>query len=328
MFRSETEFVNWLQGLWRGRTPGLTLGIGDDAALVRVGRGRELILTTDLSIEGVHFLHGLHPPRSVGHRALARALSDVAAMGGIPRFALLSIAISRRVSTRWVKDFYGGVKALASQTGVALIGGDTAMVSRQTFADVVVAGEIPPGRALLRSGARAGDHVFVSGRPGLSALGLETLKSARQPTGALAGAVRAHLYPRPRIELGRFLREERLASALMDLSDGLSTDLERLCAASGVGAVLWSSRIPAPVSRPAGSAAAARALDLALNGGEDYELLFTVRPRNAERIPRRFHGLPLHCIGEIRNSKGLSLILPGGKPRPIESGGYDHFRGP
>jgi thiamine-monophosphate kinase len=325
MFRSETEFVHWLCRLRRGRTPGLALGIGDDAALVRVGRGRELILTTDLSIEGVHFLRRLHPPRSVGHRALARALSDVAAMGGAPRFALISLALSKWTTRKWVEDFYAGVRALASRTGVTIIGGDTALVAGQAFADIVVAGEIPRGAALRRSGARPGDRIFVSGRLGLSALGLRLLRSGR--AGAVSReAIRAHLYPTPRIGLGQFLSEKRLASALMDLSDGLSTDLARLCDASRVGAALWSSQIPKPKGIKNGKFSEARALDFALNSGEDYELLFTVRARQARRIPPQFRGLPLHCVGVIRPSKGLFLVLPDGTSRPLGPGGYDHFR--
>jgi thiamine-monophosphate kinase len=325
MLRTEMEFVSWLRARWHGKTPGLVLGIGDDAALIRVGRGRELILTTDLSIEGVHFLRDLHPARAVGHRALARGLSDIAAMGGTPRFALISLALSKQASPDWVKGFYAGVHSLARRTGVTIIGGDTALVSHNSFVDMVVAGEAPVGRALRRSGARPGDRVFVSGRLGLSALGLRLLKSGVAVTSPNQ-AIRAHLHPVPRIALGRFLSEKRLASALMDLSDGLSSDLTRLCQASGVGAAVWASRIPKPAASAKNSLTPERALDLALNGGEDYELLFTVRPKTVKRIPAQFRGLPLYCIGEIRRTKGLSLTLPGGTLRPLDPGGYDHFR--
>jgi thiamine-monophosphate kinase len=325
MFRSEAEFVRWLQRGSRARVQRLSVGIGDDAALVRLRPGRELILTTDLSIEGVHFLPRLHPPRSVGHRALARALSDIAAMGGTPRFALISLGLSKRATRQWVEGFYAGVRSLASRAGVAIIGGDTALVSRPTFVDVVMAGEIPSGSALLRSGARPGDRIFVSGRLGLSALGLRMLKAGRVSAGS-ARAILAHLYPMPRIELGQFLSKKRLASSLMDLSDGLSADLARLCEASGVGAALWSSLIPRPMGYAVQKLSDARGLDLALNGGEDYELLFTVPPGKADRLPARFGNLPLHRIGEIRRAKGLSLVLPDGTSRPLAQGGYDHFR--
>ncbi len=332
MFRSEAQFVDWLKRVSRARR-GVTVGIGDDAAIVRPARNQEIILTTDLSIEGVHFLRRLHPARSVGHRALARALSDVAAMGGSPRYALVSLAISRRTTRRWVKDFYAGAQALASRTGVAIIGGDTALVPGPAFVDAVVAGEVPRGTALLRSRARSGDLIFVSGRLGLSALGLRMLKLGRPATRrrGLSEPLRAHLYPEPRLGLGRFLRVNGLASALMDLSDGLSTDLARLSKASGAGAVLRSERIPLAIT-PGERARAGLPtkrndlLALALNGGEDYELLFTVPRPKAGRIPKRFRGLPISCIGEIRRSPGLFLALPDGTIRPVQPGGFEHFR--
>jgi thiamine-monophosphate kinase len=306
-----------------GRVP---LGIGDDAALVRVAKGHELILTADLSIEGVHFLQGLHPARSVGHRALARALSDVAAMGGKARFALISLALSRTAPRRWVEGFYEGVRMLARQTGVAIIGGDTARLRGKMMVDVVVAGEVPNGAAVLRSGALPGDHVFVSGRLGLSAWGLRLLKKSSGATGTAASpAIHAHLFPQPRLELGQFLGAKRLATSLIDLSDGLSTDLARLCTSSGVGVRLLAANIPGPEITVRG-VSRARQLDLSLNGGEDYELLFTVRPAKAHQIPGRFKGIPLRHIGEIRGSKRLELILPDGKTRPLTVGGYDHFR--
>ncbi len=309
------------------------VGIGDDAAIVHPGKNQEIILTTDLSIEGVHFLRRLHPPQAVGHRALARGLSDVAAMGGKARFALLSVAISRRTSRRWVEEFYAGAEALASRTGVAIIGGDTALVPSLGFVDAVVAGDVPRGKALLRSGARPGDRIFVSGRLGLSAFGLRELKAGRSPIIAGPGSepLRAHLYPEPRLRLGWFLRKKRLASAAMDLSDGLSTDLPRLCKASGVGATLWSERIPRPVL-PSGARGSRspegldEALALALNGGEDYELLFTVPRRKVGRMPKRFHGLPITCIGEVRRGAAVFLMTPDGTKFPLQPGGYEHFR--
>ena len=336
MFGTETEFVRWLQGQAPGRAPGLRLGIGDDATLVEIRRGYELILTTDLSIEGVHFLRHLHPPRAVGHRALARSLSDVAAMGGTPRYALISLAISRRTSRAWLQEFYAGVFALARRLGVTVVGGDTAVVPGGMLIDVAVAGEVR--KAIRRSGARPGDQLFVSGRLGLSALGLrwiQTKASAARHVkgewwpalakGKLRDAVRAHFYPEPRCALGRFLGENGLASSLIDLSDGLSTDLTRLCEASNVGARIWAERIPVP-DIPAGSKPGSlRALDLALNGGEDYELLFSVPSRKAIKIARKYKNVPLSCIGEICRSKGIFLVLPDGKQKHLSPQGYDHF---
>ncbi len=327
MFHTETEFVRWLRGRGAARGRGLKLGIGDDAALVEMSRGRELILTTDLSIEGVHFSRPLHPPRSVGHRALARSLSDIAAMGGTPRFALVSLAVSRNASRRWIEELFAGMFALATRFGVAVVGGDTAVVAGKTALDVVIAGEVLNRKALRRSGARPEDLLFVSGRLGLSALGLRLLKSRPGPWhGIAAQAVRAHLYPQPQCALGRFLADRRLASALIDVSDGLSTDLGHLCDASGVGARVWADCIRGPKVPELGEFSAARLLDFALHAGEDYQLLFTVPPRKAGQIPPHFRSVPLHRIGEVVRSKEVTLIQLDGKQTPLAPAGYDHFR--
>jgi len=346
MFRTESQFVQWLQARAvsreRKRTHqarrerGVTLGIGDDAALVDVKSGSELILTTDMSIEGVHFIRELHPARAVGHRALARSLSDVAAMGGVPRYALVSLALAERTRHDWISRFYGGFEALARRFEVRLVGGDTAVVPGRTFIDVLVAGEVPRGKALRRSDARAGDLIFVSGRLGLSALGLHLLRrervaqpplavrakaQARVPVLLAREAIEAHLYPEPRCALGRFLSARGLASALMDLSDGLSTDLDRLSTASAVGARVWAAKLPGP-----GLPEAADSLHMALDGGEDYQLLFTVPPRAASRLPSKFQGQPLYHIGEIEAARGVRLVTTDGKVQILEPGGWDHFR--
>ena len=174
-FDSEADFIAWIRRRTPPRVAGLTLGIGDDAALVTVPRGQELILTTDMSIEDVHFKSALHPPRAVGHRALARSLSDIAAMGGKPRYTLISLAVSEKESRSWLEGFYAGLFALARRFSVAVIGGDTARVNGPTMADVVVGGTVPSGRALLRSGAKPGDRIYVSGRLGMAAVGLRLL---------------------------------------------------------------------------------------------------------------------------------------------------------
>jgi thiamine-monophosphate kinase len=320
-FKSEADFIAWIRRRTPRRGAGLTLGIGDDAALVAVPPRRELILTTDLSIEGVHFTPTLHPPQAVGHRALARSLSDVAAMGGTPRYALISLAVSMRTGRAWLEGFFDGLFALARRFGVAVIGGDTAVVKSPTAVDVIVAGEVPHGRALRRSGAKPRDRIFVSGRLGMAALGLRLLPSRthiRKPVER--AALRAHLFPQPQCALGRFLSEHRLASAMMDLSDGLSIDLRRLCDASGVGACLFANQIPTPPISDAEDA-----LGLALHGGEDYQLLFTVSAAKSSKIPRHFGRIPLHCIGEIRPLQGINLITRENKTLPIETSGYDHF---
>jgi thiamine-monophosphate kinase len=320
-FKSEADFISWISRRTPRRVAGLTLGIGDDAALVTVPAGRELILTSDMSIEGVHFTSEHHPPQAVGHRALARSLSDIAAMGGTPRYALISLAAARRAGRAWLKGFFAGLFALARRYEVAVIGGDTAVVDGPCTVDVVVAGEVPRGHALLRSGAKPGDRIFVSGRLGMAALGLRLLPTwTRRRKPVEKSALRAHLFPQPQCALGHFLCEHRLASAMMDLSDGLSMDLQRLCNASGVGASLFASRLPAPAIPDF-----ADALGLALHGGEDYQLLFTVRASRVSQIPARFEKTSLTCVGVIGVKKRIQIVTLDGKTRNLEPKGYDHF---
>jgi len=330
MFQSEAEFVRWLRSRTSANSPQVRMGIGDDAALVRVRSGRDLILTADLSIEGVHFSRGVHPARSIGHRALARSLSDIAAMGGVPRFALVSVAFPRSVSRAWIEEFYRGVLDLAARFQVELIGGDTSIVRRTAMLDVVLAGEVVRGRGLLRSGARPGDLIFVSGSLGQSARGLEILKrqaryrkrarGSKQENSKAANAVKAHLYPEPRCELGHWLQQSSVVSAMMDVSDGLSTDLGRLCEASGAGAKVDAWRVPRPDAMPR-----KHSLALALNGGEDYELLFTIPKATRAKVPRSHGGVPLHCIGRICRSPEVLLIHENGDRSPLAAAGYDHF---
>lgn len=367
-FRREDDFIGWLRHQRATRGCGLVLGIGDDTALVRPSPGRELILTSDWTIEGVHFRRALHPAGSVGHRALARSLSDIAAMGGRPRWVLVSLAIPADIGAKWVKGMYAGLSRLARRFGVAIAGGDTSVVPDRISIDVVVLGEVLRGRALRRSGARPGDQIFVSGRLGLSALGLRVLESSGKTLrGPVREALRAHLYPEPHCALGEFLSGNRLASSMMDVSDGLSTDLARLCRASGVGARVWESLLPMPtvaaVSSPSPAVAAMchrrrrtparrgpefaattdvagaerssaveRAvatqdpLALALHGGEDYQLLFTVPARKAAKVPRHFGGVPLNQIGIIERGNAVCLVRASARVEPLQPAGFDHFR--
>ncbi len=279
------------------------MGIGDDCAVVRPrGAGEDWLLTTDMVIEDIHFSREMHPAQAVGHRVLARGLSDIAAMGGEPRFCLLSLALAPWSDSRWVDAFFRGFFRLARRTGTTLAGGDLAHAEKLAC-DVVVCGALPRGRALRRDGARAGDHIFVSGVLGGSALGL---RARRGPAWKL------HLHPEPRLELGRYLRKTLKATAAMDLSDGLSLDLHRLSLASGLSASL--DREP-PAFRGA-------SLEDALHGGEDYELLFTLPPR--ARPPAEYEGLALTRIGTMVKGKPGAVSLLG---HPLKPRGYDHFRG-
>jgi thiamine-monophosphate kinase len=332
MFASETEFVRWLRKRVPGKVGGLRLGIGDDAAVVEVGRHRGVVLKSDMCIENIHFNRRLHPPLSIGHRALTRPLSDLAAMGAVPRFALVSLALSRRTGPGWIEEFYASLLALAMKFGVTLVGGDVAMTRAPTVIDVVVTGEVPLGAELRRSGAKPGDRIFVSGELGLAALGLRLLRlrghvpthrghRSRRGDPSWVTAVRAQLYPEPRCKLGRLLSAGSLASATIDLSDGLSTDLRHLCEASGVGAQVSEDLLPLPTTLEYPHRTR---LALALNGGEDYQLLFTVPP--GKEIPASLGDVLLHRIGEIRRSKEILMVATDGRQSALPPGGYDHFR--
>ncbi len=327
MFHNEDEFVRWLRKRLPSAGFSAPVGIGDDAAVVRIRGDFDCLLTADLSIEGVHFSARWHSPRVVGHRALARSLSDIAAMGGAPRFALVSLAISNKLTRRWLEEFYKGLAELAARFGVRVIGGDTARVKDRAAIDVTVVGEVRRGYALTRSGARAGDLIYVSGRLGQSELGLRCL---RHPRRALernlsqehrAAAVEAHLYPEPQCALGRFLSRHRIASAAIDVSDGFALDLSRIAKASGVGARIVERQISGPAGVPRKLAEV-----LALHGGEDYQLLFTVPLNKASRLPGSFQGIPIHCLGAITASRELRLVREDGQAVPLKPLGYDHFR--
>jgi len=304
----------------------IQLGIGDDAALFSPRRGYETVLTCDWFLEGTHFLRDKHPADSVGWKCLARAVSDIAAMGAEPRCFLLGLALPDSHTGRWLNEFLAGLRRAARSFKCPLAGGDTTRRD-EILLNVTVVGEILWGRALLRSGTRPGDTIYVSGRLGEAEMGLQHIRSKRRIAKSEA-AVRKHLYPEPRIALGRWLADRRIATSMMDLSDGLSTDLPRLCSASGVGARLHAARIPAVKEPNRPGAKNVDAIDLALNGGDDYELLFTVRPNKARQVPCAFHGLPLTAIGEIVRGRKLTLVRTDGREQALPRGGWDPFRRP
>jgi thiamine-monophosphate kinase len=297
----------------------VSLGMGDDAALVRPGRGREIVLTCDWFLEGTHFLRDAHPADSVGWKCLARAVSDVAAMGGVPRCFLLSLALPRDLTGRWLDELLRGLRRAASRFGCELAGGDTT-ARREVSINVTVVGEVLRRRAVRRAGARVGDVIYVSGQLGEAELGLRLLRAKGRRVARNDVRLRKHFYPEPRVELGRWLSERRVATAMMDLSDGLSSDLGRLCVASGVGALVDSGRLP--VVRAAG----ADALELALHGGDDYELLFTVAKRDVRRVPRSLGGVAITAIGEITRGREVMVVGESGRTKTLRAGGWDSFR--
>ena len=306
-------------GRCRSSNRAILTGIGDDCAVLRPPPG-DFLVTTDFTLEGVHFRRDWHPAESVGHRCLARGLSDIAAMGGKPVAVFLSLALPRDLPQSWVRQFMRGLISLAEKWGVALAGGDTAESPNGILADIIVVGTVPPGKAILRSGARPGDRIYVSGELGGAAGAVAQMRARPRRKLSPRGYVR-HFYPEPRIELGHILREKRLATAMIDASDGLSTDLSHICEESGVGAVLDAARVPrANIGRPAREVD----LDLALHGGEDYELLFTAPP--GRRIPHQVGGVTLTEIGQISRSRRILVRNAKGVAYELHPRGWEYFR--
>ena len=304
-----------IQQIGRRIRPGaaVPVGIGDDCAVLRLPAGHELLVTTDFTLEGVHFRREWHPPEVVGWRCMIRGLSDIAAMGGEPRAAFLSLALERGTPQRWVNRFLSGLLEAAAEFRVTLAGGDTAQAPNGILADIVLVGSVPRGKAVLRSGARPGEGIYVTGELGDSAAALTRLREGK----VRAADYHRHFHPTARIAVGQRLR--RLASAMIDISDGLSTDLEHICEESGVGAQIETAIIPrARVGRPEKQVS----LDLALHGGEDYELLFT----SAKEIPAKVAGVRVTRIGRITRGHAMELIEGDGHRRRLVARGWEHFK--
>jgi thiamine-monophosphate kinase len=324
--KSENELVSKIEGSFgraefgRLKKNKLSLALGDDAALWTPARGCETVLTCDWFLEGTHFLRGKQPADAVGWKCLARAVSDIAAMGGRPQCFLLSLALPIEMTGTWFSQFLRGLKRASRSLRCELAGGDTTRQDK-TLISITVIGEVRKRRAVLRSGAVPGDAIYVSGTLGEAELGLRELRGMRGVAKPTNAALRKHLYPQPRLALGEWLAEKRLATAMMDLSDGLSTDLPRLCAASGIGAIVDPNSLPVTSLVRIEEAQA-----LALHGGDDYELLFTVAKKNIGKLPQNFHGLRLTRIGEIRRGDEVLLKRGPEKAVPLRSGGWDPFR--
>jgi thiamine-monophosphate kinase len=312
---SEKNLIKQIRHSARGGESVVT-GIGDDCAVLSVPRGHELLVTTDFTIEKVHFRRDWHRPELVGRRCLTRGLSDIAAMGGELRAAFLSLAVASDVPQKWVDRFLKGLLDLAEEFKVPLAGGDTAQSAGGIQADIVVVGSVPKGKAVLRSGAKAGEQIYVTGELGGSAAALARLAESK-PVGA---EYFRHFRPQARVAVGQWLRQRRVASAMIDLSDGLSTDLEHICKESHVGAEIEAEAIP---RAPVGLGKKRVALEFALHGGDDYELLFT----SAAAVPSEVAGVRVTRIGRTTQSAGMRLIGANGKPQPLKAGGWEHFRG-
>jgi thiamine-monophosphate kinase len=330
---SESEIIARLRKR-AGVNDEVLLGIGDDAAVIKTTGGKDLIACCDLMVEGVHFRTEWTPPRLLGRKALAVNLSDVAAMGGVPKFAMMSIALPHWCSSEFVDDLFEGMFELADASGVSIIGGDTSSSRDSLFIDISVIGECESGKAVTRRGAKVGDRIYVSGSLGASALGLSLLEDgfrlddSQDISDARRQAVLKHLSPEPQLKLGRAIGEAGLATAMIDISDGLSTDLGHILDESGVGATIHASAIP--IAECVGSIASAAAsidpLRLALNGGEEYELLLTAPPAKANVLAGLSDalGVRLTAIGDIVAQRGLQLVR-NGTLESLQPSGYEHL---
>lgn len=345
---NEFDFIRKIRARTHERpaSSDLLRGIGDDAAVFRSSPGANVVVSADLMIEDIDFRHDTTPASLLGHKALAVSLSDLAAMGARPRWAMLSLGLPEAIwNSDFCDNFYDGFFQLADRYDVKLIGGDVSRTPGKTVIDSIVFGETVNGGAVMRSGAQPGDHVFVSGFLGDAAAGLRLLeRGARAHTtfNSINDRAEAHtpnphpidrllqrqLQPEPRVGWGMLLGERRLATAMIDLSDGLSSDLNHLCEESEVGALIEAATIP--IDPVVVDICGHRALDplmLALHGGEDFELLFTVNPQNSGKLPTRVDGVGITRIGQIRASKNGVMIAEGRRTWNLEPGGWEHFKG-
>jgi thiamine-monophosphate kinase len=333
----ELALIEQIRRNFSAGSKAITLGIGDDCAILRPPAGCEVLVTTDFTLEGRHFRRDLHPPESVGHRCLARGLSDLAAMGATPLAAFLSLALpgtmlAESAGKDWIARFFSGLRALGEMHRVPLAGGDTSESpggkNGFVLADIVLVGSAPKGEALRRSGGAAGDALYVTGHLGGAAAELATmLKRQRRILSVATTEAHPHLFPEPRLDVGESLLRRKLATACIDVSDGVSTDLAHLCRASGVCAEIEQTALPIhPLARKLGAAAE---LQAALHGGEDYELLFTAPP--SVLMPTSLAGVPITRIGSLKNRRSkrplMTLLTPDGSRVELQPGGWEHFSG-
>lgn len=336
----EFALIRTLRQRFARRAPGLITGIGDDAAVIANSAPSWWHVTTDLLAEGIHFDRKSAGPESIGYRAAMANLSDIAAMGAAPRFLLVSLAIPKNLNQSYICKLYGGLMKACRRHDTTLIGGDTSASRAGLFLNITLIGSTTGRRALFRHGAKVGDQIYVSGTLGDSLAGLRllanphTARSSTKRKILLSPShqrflIGRHLHPTARVAEGQWLNHERLASAAIDLSDGLSGDLRHLCEASRVGAQLEIDKLPiSSACRSYAQAFGVSPSQLALTGGEDYELLFTASQRHHDTITRqaRTRGYRVTCIGTIR-PKGFGIqTASDGRTQPLPVTSYEHFR--
>jgi thiamine-monophosphate kinase len=308
-----------------GESPQLLLGIGDDAAALLPTPGTSMLSTSDMLLEGVHFDLSYTDPRSLGRKSLAVNLSDIAAMGAVPRFFLLSIALPPSTEVGFVDFFAEGLMETAGRYGATLVGGDTCSSRSGIVISITLLGEQTPERIVRRSGAGPGDTILVTGTLGDSATGLRLLREGERR----GEAVRRHLDPTPRVEAGRLLAEAGIPTAMIDVSDGLLADLGHILDASGRGAEIFLDRLPLSDEYLAAAFPGSDFYRNALSGGEDYELLFTAPPSREREIREIFASLslPVTSIGIVTSGRGIRIFTPDGTPASTPAAGFDHFGG-
>ncbi len=331
----EFQLIRALTGGFSLPGPHTHIGMGDDAAVLAHPSSAHLVISTDLLVENIHFSKNTSSFFDLGYKAAVANLSDIAAMGAIPTYILVAVALPSHVRYGDWKDLYRGLSVPCKAHGVQLVGGDTSASRSSLFLAITILGQVKPGQALTRVGAREGDIIYVSGSLGNSAAGLDYLthhpsrgkiSKLRQPMKFLVGR---HLQPTPRIALGRLLSSRRLASAALDLSDGLSGDIKHLCQQSRVGALIQEANLPiSPHLIAYAFKMRVDPLSWALHGGEEYELLFTVSPKKQHRLELAIKqlGIPATAIGVITPRRsGVQIAHQDGRTQKLVSQSYMHF---
>jgi len=324
----EFGLIERLKAIVASKDPQVVLGIDEDAAALRMASDRITLFTVDALLEGVHFDLSYFTFYQLGWRAMAANLSDIAAMGGLARWALVSIALPPQLTVESVEELYRGMRNLADRYGVTIVGGDTTGSKSGLAITIALLGEAEEGALKTRSGARQGDVLAVTGALGGSHAGLMVLRHPKQlDRQRYTVAVNRHLMPLPRVEEARWLAKHLDVTAMIDLSDGLASDLGHICRLSGVGAEIDAMRIPfAPGLAEVASALGQNPLDWALTGGEDYELLFTAAKEGFEEGVRKAP-LPVTVIGKVvSQERGIQLLDSSGRRTAVSGGGWDHFK--
>ncbi len=326
----EFRFIDSIAPLCVFRDSGLIQGIGDDCAIIDFNSDNYLLITTDMMVERVHFNRDWILPQLLGAKALSTNVSDIAACGGVPQDAFISIAVPDSLDVEYVQDLYTGMAEVAKPNLINIMGGDTTGSKTDLVINVALTGRVPKGQALLRSGARAGDLIVVTGPLGESAAGLELLSSDIEQDSAMRNQlIDAHLKPRGHVAQGRILAESGYCTAAIDVSDGLSSDLEHICKQSGVGALIHAEKLPMSTALVHASELLDKdVLEFIVNGGEDYVLLAALDPEGFSNVEMRFHsqGLEIWTIGVFIETPGIQLIDTNDDSREIIPRGWDHFR--